>query len=88
MNSFTDYLKKRLIDLLNDRRIVVWYDPERHFEELTRSFRAPSCQVLNASDSVLKARRGADEIYRQMNDSTDPQLSKASILIHIPWSML
>jgi hypothetical protein len=86
MNSFTDYIKKRLIDLLNDRRIVVWYDPEKHFEELTRSFRAPCCQVLNASDSVLKARRRADEIYRQMNDSTDPQLSKASILIHIPWA--
>jgi len=86
MNSFTDYLKKRLIDLLNDRRIVVWYDPEKHFEELTRSLRAPSCQVLNASDSVLKARRRADEIYRQMNDSTDLQLSKASILIHIPWA--
>lgn len=86
MNSFTDYLKKRLIDLLNDRRIVVWYDPETHFEEFTRSFQAPSCQILNASDSVLKARRRADEIYRQMNDSTDPQLSKASILIHIPWA--
>ena len=29
--KFTSFLHKKLIDLLGERRIVVWYDAERNF---------------------------------------------------------
>ena len=70
--KFTAFLHKKLMDLLNDRRIVVWYDSEGDFNGFAESFSAPDCEVLSSADSVLKARRRADEIYRLMNESDNP----------------
>ena len=36
--SLTPYLKKRLVDLLEEKRVVVWYDSEKAFEEVARAF--------------------------------------------------
>ena len=52
--KFTAFLYKKLVDLLNDRRIVVWYDGEGRFEEFAASFNAPNCEVLSAAESTLK----------------------------------
>ncbi len=82
--KFTAFLRKKLIDLLNDRRIVVWYDAEGDFKDFADSFNAPNCVVLSTADSVLKARRRADEIYRLMNESENPDESGRCLLIYIP----
>lgn len=82
--KFTCFLRKKLIDLLNDRRIVVWYDAEGDFKDFAASFNAPNCVVLSTADSVLKARRRADEIYRLMNESDNPTESGRCLLIYIP----
>ncbi len=55
--TVSEYLHKRLIDLLNDHRIVVWYDGEQAFGEFAAAFKAPACVIVSAAASVL--RRGA-----------------------------
>jgi len=82
--KFTEFLRKKLIEILNDRRIVVWYDAEGDFKDFAASFNAPNCVVLSTADSVLMARRRADEIYRLMNESEAPAESGRCLLIYIP----
>jgi hypothetical protein len=84
--SFSNYLRKRLIDLLNDRRIVVWYDAEGDFKTFAGSFNAPNCELLSSEKSVLKTRRRADEVYRLMNESDNPAESGRCLLIYVPGS--
>lgn len=81
---FTLFLHKKLVDLLGDRRIVVWYDAEGDFKSFAAEFSAPNCEVLSAEASVLKTRRRADEIYRLMNESENPSARDRCLLIYIP----
>jgi hypothetical protein len=39
--SLTAYVNKRLIDLLQEKRVVVWYDAEQAFGDVAASFAAP-----------------------------------------------
>jgi len=82
--KFTVFLHKKLIDLLNDRRIVVWYDAEGDFKAFAGSFNAPNCELLSSGESVLKTRRRADEVYRLMNESDNPAESGRCLLIYVP----
>ena len=82
--KFTAFLQKKLIDLLNDRRIVVWYDAEGDFKTFAGSFNAPNCELLSSEKSVLKTRRRADEVYRLMNESDNPAESGRCLLIYVP----
>ena len=82
--KFTSFLHKKIVDLLGDRRIVVWYDAEGDFKSFAAEFNAPNCEVLSAEASVLKARRRADEIYRLMNESENPSERDRCLLIYVP----
>lgn len=82
--KFSTFLHKKLIDLLNDRRIVVWYDAEGDFKAFAGSFTAPNCELLSSEESVLKTRRRADEAYRLMNESDNPAESGRCLLIYVP----
>jgi len=39
--SLTAYVNKRLIDLLQEKRVIVWYDAEQAFGDVAASFAAP-----------------------------------------------
>lgn len=82
--KFTRFLSKKLADLLNDRRIVVWYDAEADFKSFAADSNAPNCEVLSAVASVLKTRRRADEVYRLMNESENSVERDRCLLIYIP----
>jgi hypothetical protein len=82
--KFTSFLHKKLVDLLGDHRIVVWYDAEGDFKSFAAEFNAPNCEVLSTEASVLKTRRRADEIYRLMNESENPSERDRCLLIYIP----
>lgn len=85
--SLTAYLKKRLVDLLEQKRVVVWYDGEKAFEEIARVFAAPNCTAILAAASRLRARRQADEVLCGLNDvSYSPSVKNGSLLIYCPWS--
>ncbi len=82
--KFSSFLHKRLVDLLNERRIVVWYDAEKDFQVFAAALNAPNCEVLSADASVLKTRRRADQIYRLMNETENPAERDRCLLIYIP----
>lgn len=81
---FTSFLYKKLGDLLNERRIVVWYDDEKNFKEFVGALNIPNCEILTAEASTLKTRRRADEIYRMMNESSESVERDRCLLIYIP----
>lgn len=85
--SLTSYVKKRLTDLLEEKRVVVWYDGEEAFGEVARSFAAPDCSVIFAKTSRLSARRRADEVLSCLGDSGQPSPAKnGTLLIYCAWS--
>jgi hypothetical protein len=85
--SLRAHINKRLIDLLQERRVVVWYDGEQAFAELAASFAAAGCVVVSAAESRLRARRRADEVLARMNDTLQPaQQKNANLLIYVPWA--
>ena len=44
--SLTSHLTKRLVDLLEEHRIIVWYDSESAFAEYAAAFRQWIAAVL------------------------------------------
>lgn len=83
--KFTSFLHKKLADLLGDRRIVVWYDAEGDFADFVRSgqWSLPNTEIIDTRESVLKARRRADEVYRRMNESEHPAARDRCLLLYI-----
>lgn len=82
--SLSSFIHKRIADLLDKHRIVVWYDPKGDFSTFIKGFKASNCTVISAVESVLKARRRADEIYKEMNESEDPRHAGRNMLLYIP----
>ncbi len=84
--SLAAYLKKRLTDLLEEKRVVVWYDGENAFREIAGTFKAPNSTVILTQESRLRSRRQADDILAQLNDSNQtPQAKNANLLLYCPW---
>ena len=79
--SLKTYLNKRLVDLLEEKRVVVWYDGEKAFEEVARVFAAPNCTTILAAASRLRARRQADEVLCRLNDANQPPQAKSGSLL-------
>jgi hypothetical protein len=55
--KFTAFLHKKLVDLLNDRRIVVWYDAEG-ISKRSPPFNAPNCEVLSPKNRFSRPAAG------------------------------
>jgi hypothetical protein len=84
--SLATYLKKRLTDLLEEKRVVVWYDGEGAFEGVALAFGAPNASVILARESRLRARRQADEVLCCLNEAPLPaQAKNGNLLIYCPW---
>src|SRR4051794_8354972 len=82
--SVTTHLTTRLVALLEEHRIVVWYDCERAFADFASAFRAPGCTIVLARTSILRARREAEAVYTRMNESTDHTEARANLLLYVP----
>ena len=82
--SLTSHLTKHLLDLLEEHRIVVWYDHEDAFEGFVANFKASACKVVMATASTLRARREAEAVYAKMNESTDHNEARANLLVYVP----
>ena len=67
------FLHRQLVDLLEDHRVVVWYDAEGAFREWATQFAAPQCIAVDTSASILESRRRADRICMGLNDADDTE---------------
>ena len=83
--TVSEYTRDSLARLLREKRVVVWYDADRHFGEFVRTFAADQCKVVDARGSLLTARREAESIYRGIN-GPDPETASANLLIYCPWA--
>ncbi|TVS21061.1 MAG: PglZ domain-containing protein, partial [Planctomycetaceae bacterium] len=82
--TLSEHIHRLLTRLLDEKQVVVWYDQNGDLRDLAVGFRATNCRVVDASASVLRARREADRIFRGLNDPDDPELRSASLLIYCP----
>ena len=78
------YIHRQLVDLLEEKRVVVWYDDSSTLRELALRFKAPQYRLVDASDSILLARREADRVLRSLNDPEAGELRTASLLVYLP----
>src|ERR1700694_2305363 len=78
------YIAKRLGDLLDDRRVVVWYDPEKAFADLLGNLGIANCVMVSAAASLLRSRRGAEAVYRHLDDPNGGPKARKNVLIYVP----
>jgi hypothetical protein len=62
------HIRKRLADLLEGKRIIVWTDGERAFNEMVKGLAAPGWRVEDVGESALRAGREAEAIACRLND--------------------
>jgi hypothetical protein len=85
--SLSGYIKKRLIDLLEEKRVVVWYDGENAFGDIAKAFATPNTAIVISEPSRLRARREADELLSRLNDQGQSiQVRSGNLLIYCPWA--
>jgi len=78
------YVRARLIERLNSRRVVVWYDAQRSFSALLDALDLPGAVVVSAAGSALRARRDAEAAYRQLNRGDGSPDASANLLVYVP----
>lgn len=83
--SVSAHIRKRLADLLEEKRIVVWYDGEGALREVLSGFAPPGCRVVQAAPSPLRARREAEAIACRINDSRHAAEKGCNLLVYVPW---
>src|SRR5437868_2121827 len=86
LGPVSTYVRDRLAALLDERRVVVWYDRERAFagllEALARSL--PHCAIVPTTDSQLRARRDAEAVYRSIGEADETRASRRNLLLYVP----
>jgi hypothetical protein len=82
--SVSAHIHRRLVDLLEESRVVVWYDGAGSMRALAAQFTAPHCQLVDTSESTLKSRRETDRIFRGLNDPDNATLKNQNLLIYCP----
>ncbi len=78
------YIHRKLVDLLEERRVVVWYDENCALRDLALRLTAPNCRLVDSSGSVLQARRAADQVFCGLDDPDAGDLRAANLLIYCP----
>src|SRR5688572_30289108 len=78
------YVRKRVTELLDARRVVVWYDPDQVFDSLLDRWEQSDCVVISAVASGLRARRAADEAYRRIDEADPPAEGRKNVLVYVP----
>lgn len=81
----SSHIRSLISTKLDVARVVVWYDGEQAFGDFIQTFSVPNCHVVAAQESRLRARREAEQIYRQINASASLSVSRANLLIYLPF---
>ena len=85
-NKITTLIFARLDELLDERRVVVWYDPKRECADLFEAYARTDLVKVDARSSTLAARRQADATWPALVDPATPPPRSPSMLIYVPWA--
>ncbi|MBI2940593.1 MAG: PglZ domain-containing protein [Chloroflexi bacterium] len=78
------YVRERIAELLDKRRVVVWYDPNRDFAVLVDHLDLPDGGAISATGSRLRARREAEAVYRRLDEAGGSPEARRNLLIYVP----
>ena len=67
----SDYLKSLVAKQVEDRRLVVWFDPERAYSDAAENLNLPSTTIVVYTDSFFMLRKQIDPL---LNDQQPPRL--------------
>lgn len=76
MGIVTDYLRKHIARIIDERHIVLWFDPERHYENFVQSLNLPDVTVARYEGSFFALRHAVDHL---LNHDDPPRL-----LVYVP----
>ena len=82
--SVTQHVHELVLSRLKERRVLVWYDPERAFHGLFEALDHRPLVKVDASTSVLCARRDADRAWRALFDIDSLGPAPAPLLVYVP----
>jgi hypothetical protein len=89
MGKVTEHLSAMLAKQVKEKGIVVWYDPEKAYTELTGSLAPPDTDLLCFRDSFFQLRQEI-EAYIEFLDADDRPVRHCDIppklLIYVPVS--
>ncbi|MGA2256671.1 MAG: PglZ domain-containing protein [Thermoguttaceae bacterium] len=71
MAVVTEYLFQLIAKQVEDRGLVVWYDPEKTYAQAASELTLPQTTIARYSDSFFRLRH---EIDQQLNDGQPPRL--------------
>jgi hypothetical protein len=78
MAVVTEYLCQLIAKQVEDRGLVVWYDPEHAYTQVAAELALPKTTVARYADSFFNLRR---EIDHRLNDGRPPRL-----VVYVPMS--
>ena len=76
---------RELLDLLDDRRVIVWYDPSQDFADVFDNLDDHSVRKVDARRSMLAARRAADHYWTDVAHRSEGAPTGPRLLIYVPW---
>lgn len=79
------YVQRQLANLLDEHRIVVWYDAQRFFAEILPALTIARTTIIDAGASILRARHDADRLLTKLGSKTEREYTLAQVLIYCPW---
>jgi hypothetical protein len=74
MGLVTDYFVKLIERQVNEKGIVVWFDPERTYASLAATLPLPNTNVALLENSYFALRREADEWMNHVESDQPPRL--------------
>lgn len=82
--NVSEHIKELIVSRLRERRIVVWYDPDKMFHMLFEALDHSPLVKADASRSPLRARREADRAWRAWFNTESLGPAPTPVLIYVP----
>ena len=75
----SDYLKNLISKQVDDRGLVVWYDPEQAYGDVVADLHLPNTTVARCDGSFFGLRKQIDHL---LNDGQPPRLLRVRKVMH------
>ncbi|PXF57191.1 MAG: hypothetical protein C4B58_10695 [Deltaproteobacteria bacterium] len=73
MGKVTDHLLSQISKQVNDKGIVVWYDPEKAYTKIIEKLSVPETMVLSFEDSFFRLREQIEPFLEFVDDTGKPK---------------
>jgi len=79
MKIVSDYLYELIANQIDEKRMVVWFDPEKDYSNFIDQISIPDVKIISYEDSIFKLRHSLDSLINDINEDVPPR-----ILVYIP----